>query len=109
VVHEDAPHHLGGDGIELRPVLPDRTALAEQAQVDFVHEGRRREGVLAPFTPQVAGGRPSQLGVNEAGQLLPGLRITLAPGAKQSGHADRRDRLHGLLCLEAVYAFVQNS
>src|SRR6516165_6168992 len=38
VAHQNAPHHLGGDAKELRPVLPIHFMLIDQSQINLVDQ-----------------------------------------------------------------------
>ena len=68
MVHEDAAHHFGGDGQEVRAVLPIDPILVDQPQVGFVNERGRLQGVVAPLPTQIACRARPQVSVNQLGR-----------------------------------------
>ena len=86
MVHQDAPHHLRGDGEELAPVLPGGRALAEQAEVGLVHEGRGLQRVARPLATQAVRRPPPQLLVDQRKEAVAGGDVPLAPGLQQLRH-----------------------
>jgi hypothetical protein len=54
MIDEDPAHQLRRNTEELRTVLPRRASLIDQAHVQLVHEGSRRERVVGTFSPQLA-------------------------------------------------------
>ena len=68
VVEQDAPHHLRGDGEELRPTLPARVVLITETQPCFVHERGWLEGVALALVPQRELRLTTKLGIHEANE-----------------------------------------
>lgn len=85
VVHEDAPHHLGGDGEKMRPTLPIAVSFADQSKVHLVHEGGRLQDVPRPLAAK-SGRRPAaKLPMDHRNELIPRGEIAFAPRVEQSG------------------------
>jgi hypothetical protein len=81
-IHEDTPHHLGGDGEEMGPVLPAYTGDIHQMQEGFVNQGGRLQCVPLVFLLHVAPGHAAQLSVDERCQLLQRGEVAAAPGSQ---------------------------
>src|SRR5262249_32740181 len=79
VVHEDPPHRLRRDPEEVSPVLPVDAPLIDETEVGLVHEGGRLERVIGSLGPEVGGGEPPQLPVNEWQEPVEGARFAAAP------------------------------
>ena len=94
VVHEDAPHHLGRHGEELRAILPVGVSLVDQAEVRLVDQGGRLQEVSraarAAAAPRPGGeapdGRPPRAGPARQDRLPPHARsrpVTSRSGIRQ--------------------------
>ncbi len=59
VIHQDLPHHLRRYAVEVRPGLIIGLILAYQPHVGLMNQGRRLQGMPAPFAPQVGIRHPS--------------------------------------------------
>ena len=59
-------------------------------------KGSRRQGVVRPFVPQIAGRSPPELPIHQRHQVIPGLEVTGAPRPQQTGHDARSIRHLGL-------------
>ena len=81
MVHEDSAHHFGGDGQEVRAVLPIDSILVDQPQVGFVNERGRLQGVVAPFPTQIACRARPQISVNQMEEIVARLDVPTSPGA----------------------------
>ena len=91
MLDEHPSHHQGGDGEEVRAVLPAHLVLAKQPQKGLVDQGSGLEDMPLTLPAQVAGRELSQLAVDEGSEAVEGLAIASAPGSKQarerpSGH-----------------------
>ena len=70
VVDEDAAHGFGGGGKEMRPVLPARVGLANEAQVGFVDERGGLQRLPGRFVRHLLGSQPAQFIVHHGQQFL---------------------------------------
>jgi hypothetical protein len=52
VIHQDASHHFGRDGEEMRAILPIRLSLADEPEVRFVDERGGLQGVPWTLAPK---------------------------------------------------------
>jgi hypothetical protein len=89
VIHQNAPDHLRGDAEEVRAVLPLDTALVDQAQIGFMHQGGRLQGVVGPLAPQIPRGKAAEFIVDNGRELLERLLLALAPIRQQLGDVGR--------------------
>lgn len=85
MVHEDAPHEVGGEAKEVFAVLERDTALIDQLEVKFVHEGGGLQGVAAPFAAEHGLGQLAQLGVDHREKRLASDVIAFAPLQQEAG------------------------
>ena len=84
VIDENATHLLGGERKEVRPVArPD--VYAEQAQVGFVDEGGRLQGVIHSLASKVGRRNPSQFCVDEPDHLRFRGLVALLHGLQEGG------------------------
>ena len=79
VIHENAAHQLRRDAEELRAVLPGRSPLIHQTEIEFVNERRWRERVIGTFAPQLARRDPPQLAIDYGEQASERARISFRP------------------------------
>ena len=86
VVQQHAPHHLRGDGEELRAALPARVVLVAEPQPRLVHERGGLEGVSLALAAQRELRLPAKLRVHEPHERLARLSVAGAPRAQQLGH-----------------------
>ncbi len=84
VIHEDAPHHLRGDGEEVGASAPPNL-LIDQADVCLVNDGGALEGMTCAFAPHIVSCEPAQLAVDHGSESLEGSVISLAPADKEMG------------------------
>ena len=94
-VDEDAAHHLRGHAEEVRAVLPAHLRLVDEPEVRLVDEGRGLEGVADALAPQVAGGEPPQLRVDERQQVFEGRALAFGEAQEQPCYFMLRRRGHG--------------
>ena len=85
IVDGDAPHHLRGERIELRAILPG-DALIDEPEKRFVDERRALQRAIAASVAQVGHRHRLQLVVDERNEPIAGRAIALAPG-----HQELRD------------------
>ena len=78
MIHQDPPHQAGGDGEELRAILPVRLALFHQLQVRLVDQRGGLQGVVRPFAAHVAGGQAMQLAFDQRREPLQGRLVAAA-------------------------------
>jgi hypothetical protein len=76
VVDEDAAHDAGGDGVEVRAVLPVGDLQVDELEVGLVDEGGCLEGVVAFFAAHVAAGDDVKFVVD--GRDQPGSGVLVA-------------------------------
>jgi hypothetical protein len=81
-IHQDAPHHLGGDGEEMGAVLPAYASHIHQAQKGFVDQGGGLQGITRVFPLHVAPGHAAQFSVDQRGQLVERGVVAAAPGSQ---------------------------
>src|SRR3979409_1468482 len=89
MVQQHAPHHLRGDGEELRATLPARILLIGETQPRLVHERGRLEGVSLALAPQHELRLTPKLRVNEPDERVARLSVARAPRAQELGDALR--------------------
>src|SRR5262245_47228394 len=65
VVDQDAPHDLRRHTKEVRAILPIDLALVDEPDVRLMDQGRRLQGVVRALVPQLAGGHPAKLRVDD--------------------------------------------
>ena len=83
MIHEDAAHELRRDAEELRAMLPRRSPLIHQPEIEFMNERRRRERVIGTFPPELARRDPPQLAINYGEQAIERARIPFRPTQQQ--------------------------
>ena len=74
MIDEDAAHLPGGDGEEMRAVLPGDVHLDELDE-RFVDDGGGLQSVAGPLALHVAAGAVAQLLINERRQPLEGTGV----------------------------------
>ena len=84
VIDEHAPHHLRGDGEELRAALPARVVLAVEPQPRLVHERGGLEGVPLALAAQRARAPAGAAPRTRAARAPRGARASPAPHARSS-------------------------
>jgi hypothetical protein len=106
VIDEDAPHHVPGDGKEVRAALPSYPALIDHLDVGLMDEGARRERVTAALVPKVAAGDPAELRIDSLDERRLRRLFTVSP--REEKRRDVRSLCHpapGLPCDRSVAAF----
>jgi hypothetical protein len=83
VIHEQVAHDARRDREEVCAVLPFEVLLVDEAQVSFVDERRRLQGVARGLPAQVAPGDAAQFVVDHRQQLVECALITLTPSHEQ--------------------------
>ena len=86
VVHEDPPHHLRRNPVEMCAALPGHSLLSDEPHVRFVDESGRLKGVVGSLAAQVGSSAAPQLLVNKRHEVVPSLEIASAPRLQQAGH-----------------------
>lgn len=76
VVDQDAPHRLGGDREEMRPILPVAIRLRDQAKVGFVHKRRRLQRMARTLLVHEMGRPAAEFTVNHRHQPRHGVRAS---------------------------------
>ena len=74
VVNENSPHHSRRQREEMHAGSASRPPLAEQAQIGFVDQGRRLQGVALAVTAKLPRGTPPELARRRAATTAPGHR-----------------------------------
>ena len=49
MIDQDAAHDLGRDAEKVRPILTSGHSLIDQAQISFMHQPGRLQGVVVPL------------------------------------------------------------
>ena len=70
VIDEDVAHQFGGDGKEVRVILPIDVLHAGKAQISFVDEGSGLQGVVGGFLAEITGGETAQFFVHKSNKAL---------------------------------------
>ena len=97
MVHEDATHDAGGDGQEMRAVVPlDRLAV-DQANIRLVDERRRLEAMTHALSRHAASRDPVEFLMDERDQSLEGALVALSPFEEQPGDVRVGIRNPGIL------------
>src|SRR5262249_49785395 len=65
VVDQDMPHHLAGDGKEMRSIPPNNTRTGEQPDKCLLHQGRRLHRMVLMLAPEMPPGETVQLGSDQ--------------------------------------------
>src|SRR6185503_733431 len=68
VIHQETAHDLGGQSDEVGPAASLGRGLPEDLNVDFVDQSRGLEGVIGPLPPQLVGGQPPKVAVEQVEQ-----------------------------------------
>jgi hypothetical protein len=79
VVDEHSPHLLRHYGEKVPTVLPLNSRGAAEPQVNFMHDRRRLQGVIAAFAAHVPGGSAAQLAVDDLDQPVAGVVVAGTP------------------------------
>ncbi len=83
MVYQDVPHEPGGNGKEMGSISPGNLASRGKREKGFMDQGGGLEGVVTPFIPHQAVGKPMELPVDGGKQLFQGMKITLVPPAQE--------------------------
>ena len=86
IVHENAPHDLGGHTEKMGAVLPRGGALIDEAQISFMDEAGRLQGVVRAFSLQILAGELAQFFVDERHEASRCLAVASAPIDKHASH-----------------------
>ena len=78
VIYQNVAHDLGGQGEEVRFVLPVNRILTGQLQIGFVDERGGLQGMLRAFGLKLPCGYPPQIVINQRHQFPERLRLSLA-------------------------------
>ena len=70
ILHQNAPHQLGGNRKKVRAVLPLHALVIHQAHVGFIHQRRGLKAVAGAFAPQVTARQAAEFLINNRGQPL---------------------------------------
>jgi hypothetical protein len=87
VVDEDLADDPGGERVEVRAAGPGHLLLPLEAQIGIVDDRRRLERLVPPAAPQVRGGDPPQVVVDERHQPLGRRPVAGAPPLQEVGDA----------------------
>ena len=83
VVNENAAHHPGRDGKEVRTVLPLYAVLVDELQIGLVGEGGGLQGVIGTLGLELGSGEAPQLPVDERDELVESLAAPTRRGAEE--------------------------
>jgi hypothetical protein len=61
VIDQNAPHHAGRHGAEMRAPLPIGSLLVDKAEKGLIHESRRLQRMVSGFGPHLGRGDRLQL------------------------------------------------
>lgn len=70
ILHEELPHEIGRDPVEVAAALPIRQLLLHEPEVGFVDERRGPQRVGIAFPAQIAFGHPAKLAVEQRDQAV---------------------------------------
>jgi len=84
VIHQDAAHHARGQAQHLVPAGPIQVMRPQQAQVFFVHQGSRLQGVIGPLAGQARLRKAVQLGVKRRHRGVQHRLVARAKAGKRS-------------------------
>ena len=85
VIQQHAPHHLRGDGKELRATLPARILLIGETQPRLMHERGRLKRVSRVLAPQHELRLAAKLRVHEPDERVARLNVASTPRAQEPG------------------------
>lgn len=110
IVHQNVPHHPRRDSQEMDSVGELAVGILKQSQVGLVYQGGGLQGVLGPFSAQVASSDMVQFIVERRHQLV---QHGLIPGAQpleqfrhRGGHGNQITPLHLRLHYNAYKGFI---
>jgi len=83
VIDQDPAHDLRRDTKEVGSILPIDLTLVDQPDVHLMNEGRRLQGVVGSFAPQLPRGNAPELRVDERQQLIERGPVAATPIAEQ--------------------------
>jgi hypothetical protein len=86
MVDEDMPHYLGGNGEEVRAVLPLDALLVHESQVSLVYECGSLKGVTGPLSSHVPASEAAQFRVYDRHQFVQRGFVAFAPLNQQPGY-----------------------
>ena len=91
VLDQDAAHRFGRSGKEMSPAVPVLRFLpVHEADVDFMNQGRRLEGLPCGFLGHLLRRESAQFVVDLRQQLLGGVRVALFNGGQDAGYVTHR-------------------
>ena len=93
-VDEATSYQPGGDGEEMRPILPLDSTRVSQPEIGLVHELGCLQGMPRALACHVDACQPMEFVVNERREAGQSVLIAAAPGEQQLGDIARRSRRH---------------
>ncbi len=101
-LHQDLPHHVGGDGEEVRAVVRGQVAAGRQAQPGLVDQPRRVEGAPGMFAPHLTARDAAEFVVDQRQQrrqrvAVAGPRAFEQHRHRRPGRRGHRDTIIGVL------------
>jgi hypothetical protein len=94
VANQNAANDLSCDSEKMVAVLETDSALIDQLEVRFVHQGRALQCVVWPLSPKLVCGQLAQLCVDQGSQLIQGRLVSIAPFQEQRRDVLRLGTLH---------------
>jgi hypothetical protein len=88
-IDEDLPHQPGRDRKEVRSARRRHAIRRHESQEDFVHEGRRLQGVSSRLSFEMTPRHAPQFVVDQRHQTVERRRVSLVPGRQQAGYVGR--------------------
>ena len=90
MVHQNAPHELRRNPVELGAVLPASSLLINQAKIGLVNQGSGLQRVIRSLAPQVVSRQTSQFALDQRHELVEGRLVTTAPPGQKLSYATFR-------------------
>ena len=92
VGNQDLTHRSGGDGEEVRAVLPVWISLVGQAQISLVDQCRSLQCVIGTLPVHLTMSDAPEFVINQRSQFREGSIVPLTPSREEVGHSLLRDR-----------------
>jgi hypothetical protein len=82
MIHQDLPHQVRGNSDEVSAILPGLIGLFHEAEIRFINQGRRLEGMAGPLPAQISCRNAPQLVIDECKETRLGVSLAGAEFAK---------------------------
>lgn len=91
MIDEDAPHHLRGEAVKMRPALPHHALLSNQPEVGFADRRGWLQRVVPALATEVRRRLTAQLSVHNGKQRIARPGLAALPRSQQTRHAVHND------------------